>query len=67
MGSPPHSFIIPANTSELNSTMSPGFSALPTGTSSLPVGMTATRGRRRTASASKPAAAHAPRSTGRSR
>ena len=64
-GSPPHSVTCPASISELYSTMSPLPGAAVGGTSSLPVGMIATRGRRRTGSEVTPPAAAAPTSSGR--
>ncbi len=53
--------------SELVSRIAPARGGEPTGTISSPVGMTATRGRRRTSSSVWPAAAAAATSTGRSR
>ena len=63
-GSPPHWRTRAARISELNSGMSPGFRGAPMGASSSPVGIIVTRGRRRTGTVVRPAAAQAPRSAG---
>ena len=67
VASAPHSVAVAASMVELKSMMAPGAGVVPTGTSSLPVGMIATRGRRRTSTSWWPAAAIAPRSIGRRR
>ena len=63
-GSPPHWRIRAARIRELNSGMSPGLRGAPMGVNSSPVGIIVTRGRRRTGTAVRPAAAQAPRSAG---
>ena len=68
VGAPPHSLTWPARTTELKSTMAPGFNwTAPLSTSSEPVGRMATVGRRRTWTWACPAATSAPRSTAPSR
>ena len=64
LGSPPHSATIAASIRLLNSMIWPGSGEAPTGTNSVPVGMSATLGARRTGTSASPAAAQAATSWG---